>query len=189
MKKLISIGASLMLVVSAFATGNEGVNPIQTGVATFTTAGGLVVTNTFALQFQTAPVALLAPSSTNTFTYTASPTNIVITSGGGTGATNYTVNWTAYIGGTRIEAGAVQNVAGTVTNVMFPNPYAVAPIVVGIGSATNTTAVVGISSITTTNFSIYCTISNTVDWMSIGTVYNPQSPNTGTFPTPNTTVY
>jgi hypothetical protein len=175
-----------MLAVSAFATGGVGVNPPQSGTAVFTAAGGLVVTNTFAYPFQVAPVATIFGSSTNAFTYTTTLTNIIITSAGGTGATNYTVAWNAYVGGTRAEAGS-QVMSTTTTNVTFPNAYAIAPVVTLTGSATTNTPAV--TSITTTNFAITIVGSGTIQWTSVGTVYNPPSDYTGQNPRNNTVIY
>lgn len=187
MKKLISIGASLMLAVSAFATGNEGVNPPQVGTIVFNTGSGLVQSTNFAMAFQTPPVAVIFGSSTNTFTYTTTTTNITVTSGGGTGATNYTVGYSAYVGGTRLEYGT-GTIATAATNVTFPNPYALAPVVILNGTTTNVLA----TTPTTTGFFVTNNASvatSAFTWISVGTVYNPASENTGQNPPSNKVIY
>ena len=184
MKKLISIGASLMLAVSVFSAGVVGVNPPQNGSVVFTPAGGLVMTTSFAYPFQTAPLMQLYSSATNV-TYTSTTTNFVITSVGTGGATNYSVAWSAFVGGTKMAFGSVISGAGTNVVIPFPFAYAAAPVVTVSGNSTNVSATVGIQSITATNFTILTSSNSTNQWISVGTVYNPQSEYTGPNPVNN----
>ena len=167
MKKLILILAGIGMAASVFATGNEGVNPPQTGVTTFTQAGGLIVTNTFAFPFQTAPLALLSPSSTNTFTWATTTTNLIITSGGGSAVTNYTVNYAVFVGGTRMQSGTNAVTAGVLLTNVFTYPYALIPSVVVSGTSTNTTGVVAVTSVSTTNFVEESTTTQNASWISV----------------------
>ena len=193
MKKLISIGASFILAVSIFAAGTLGFNTPQGGSVVFTPAGGLIVTNSFAYPFQTAPLMQLYSSATNV-TYTSTTTNFVITSVGAGGATNYSVTWSAFVGGTRMQSGTSSLVAGGATywTNIFSYPYASAPSVVVSGSllpsATNNVVVV--SSVSATGFVTATGNTNqTVYWISIGTVYNPQTEYQGQNPLSNKIVY
>ena len=184
MKKLISIGASLILAVSVFAAGTLGVNPPQNGSVVFTPAGGLVMTTSFAYPFQTAPLMQLYSSATNV-SYTSTTTNFVVTSVGAGGATNYSVAWSAFVGGTKMAFGSVITGAGTNVIVTFPFAYAAAPIVTVTGNSTNVSSTVGIQYITTTNFAVLTSANSTNQWISVGTVYNPQTEYQGQNPLSN----
>jgi hypothetical protein len=182
MKKILSIGAGLMLAVSAFATGNEGVNVPQSGV--ITPGATPNITNSFALPYQTVPLIVIYASATN-----GTPiTNGVITTTNFSfsfpaAGTNDTYAWQSFVGGTK-EAFGTNLVATATTNVTFPFTYATPPTVVCSGSLTN----VLVSAVTTTNFTETVSggaSSTGVNWISIGTVYNPQTEYQGNFPVNN----
>lgn len=190
MKKLISIGASLILAVSLFATGNEGVNPPQNGVITVANSVPNV-TNTFAFPFQTTPLLVVYCNAANGSPITnnfVTTTNFAISFPAL--GTNDAYAWQAFVGGTRMQSGTFS--AGAGTNILFNYPYASTPSVVVSGSllpaATNNMIVV--YSASATNFSINTGNTNqTVYWISVGTVYNPSSENVGQNPPVNKVVY
>jgi hypothetical protein len=179
MKKIISILAGVSLVATVFATGNEGVNPPQSGVLNSGNVQG--VTNTFAFPFQTVPVLVVYPQNTNAspFTNTITTTNFYTLFG----QTNDSISWQAYVGGTK-EAFGTNLVSTATTNVTFPFAYANPPVVVCSGSLTN----VFVSAVTTTNFTetvLGGASSTGVNWISVGTVYSPQTEYQGNFPINN----
>lgn len=182
MKKIFSILSILALAVSAYATGNEGVNPPQSGVinpAINTTS----ITNTFAFPFQTTPVMIVYSAQTNGTPITNSITTTNFTlSWPVNGSTNASFAWQAFVGGTKMAFGTATNGIGN-TSVAFPFAYASAPVVLITGN--NTNGVVAVSAITATNFTINSLTAQTNSWESIGTVYNPQSEYTGPFPINN----
>ena len=186
MKKLLSIGASLMLAVSVFATGNEGVNPPQSGV--ITPANGVTsVTNTFAFPFQTTPLLVVYAAATNSTPITNSTlttTNFVI-SWPVNGSTNASFAWSAFVGGTKMAFGSVVTGGGTNVSVVFPFTYATAPQVFITGSSTNSQNIIAVTSVTATNFNALSNGNSTNSWMSIGTVYNPQTEYQGQNPINN----
>ena len=184
MKKLISILAGVVLAVNAFATGNEGVNPPQSGLIA-NAVTNQITTNSFAFPFQVAPVLTIYPIATNGTPVTnvfVTTTNFAISfppSG-----TNAAFGWSAVVGGTKMEYGTQSFIVGTgSTNITFPAAYAVAPVVVVTSGLTN--APTAITSITTSNFTISSYQTQTNQWMSIGIVASPASEYTGMFPVNN----
>ncbi len=195
MKKLISIGASLMIAVAVFAAGSIGVNPPQKGVL-YPANGTYSITNTFAYPFQTTPLLVVSAGATNSTPITNSvltKTNFVI-SWPVNGSTNASFSWSAFVGGTRMQSGtfvAGSGGASTLTNT-FTYPYAIAPSVVVSGSllptATNNGVVV--STVTTTGFIVSTGNTNqTIYWQAIGTVANPQTEYQGQYPRSNPVIY
>jgi hypothetical protein len=185
MKKILSIGAALMLAVTVFATGNEGVNPPQAGI--LTPANGVTaITNQFAFPFQTTPLMVVYAAATNStpITNTITTTNFTI-SYPANGSTNASFVWQAFVGGTKMCFGSLTNVAATATNVAFPFAYALPPVVTASGQGTNAANVIGITAVTTTNFTLLANASQTNYWHAIGTVYNPQTEYQGQFPANN----
>ena len=181
MKKLISILAGVVLAVNAFATGNEGVNPPQSGVL-IGTATSQILTNQFAFPFQTAPVVTIYPGSTNGTPVTNSfvtTTNFAISFA--PAGTNTAWAWTAAVGATKLQYGTSTNALASSTSVVFPVAYASAPVVVLTGNTTNAF----VATVSTTNFTILGQAVQTNGWISIGTVANPQSEYTGMFPVNN----
>jgi hypothetical protein len=186
MKKLISIGASFILAVSAFATGNEGVNPAQGGVLT-PASGVSSITNTFAFPYQTVPLMIVYAGATNStpITNAITTTNFTL-SYPVNGSTNASFVWQAFVGGTKMCFGSSTNVAATSTSITFPFAYATPPVVVATGQGgTNSQNVVSVTAVTTTNFSLLANASQTNYWQAIGTVYSPQSEYQGNFPVNN----
>jgi len=109
MKKTISILAGVILAVNVFATGNEGVNPPQSGVLTGTTTASSI-TNTFAFPFQTAPVLTVYPTLTNGTPVTnvfVTTTNFAISFPAS--GTNTPFAWSAAVGATKIQYGSSTN--------------------------------------------------------------------------------
>jgi hypothetical protein len=197
MKKLTSIGASLMLAFSALAAGVVGVNPPQSGVLNFDGATTLVQTKTFAYPFQTTPLVTINGLLTNNSPFTVS----AVTTTGFTltvttlATTNASVAWQAFVGGTRLQSGILANTSASSTagwTNTFSYPYAAIPSVVVSGSALAgaTNNGVTVSSVSTTGFSVATGNTNqTVYWQSVGTVYNPASENVGQNPVSNKIVY
>ena len=193
MKKIISILAGLGLGASVFATGSVGVNPAQNGILNLTN-GLASITNTFAYPFQVAPVMFFYATATN---QTPITNNFVTTTNFSisypvNASTNGIVAWTAYVGGTRMQAGSIAFNSGTVTtNISFANAYYTAPNVVVTGGVlgNNTNAFPVVTAITATNFTLSAGETQTVQWMSVGTVANPASENTGLNPRNNTILY
>lgn len=189
MKKLISIGASLMLAASVLATGNEGVNPPQSGVLNPAT-GVINVTNSFAFPYQTVPLLVIYSAATN-----GTPiTNIFLTTTNFAfsypvaGSTNASFAWQSFVGGTKLTYGTVISGGGTNVTVTFPFAYAAAPSVVLTGQSTNAANTVGIPSISTTNFTVLSNGNSTNSWISVGVVYNPQTQYQGQNPPNNEVV-
>ena len=168
-----------MLAISALATGNEGVNPPQSGV--LTVANGVnAITNTFAFPFTVAPCLVVYSSLTNGTPVTnnfVTTTNFAISFPAG--GTNSAFAWQAFVGATRQQSGTFADNAVLVTNT-FTYPYYSTPIVVVSGTATNNP--VAVTSVSTTSFVTSCGASNTVSWIAVGTVQNPTSENVGQFP-------
>ena len=191
MKKIISICAAFSLAISAFATGNEGVNPQQSGVLNFNASTTLIQTNTFAFPYQSIPVVTIQGLSTNDAPFTVSgitTTNFVLTVTANA-TTNASVAWQSFVGGNRMQSGTVNTGANTNVTVTFTYPYAVPPVVVAVGSQTNQTVAIPTSLITTTNFQIVTYGNSTNGWISIGTVANPQTEYQGNFPVNNKVLY
>lgn len=172
-----------------FATGNEGVNPPQSGVITPAT-GTTSITNTFAFPFQTVPVMVVYSALTNGTPITNSITTTNFTlSWPVAGSTNASFAWQAYVGGTRMQSGTNTLVANTLLTNTFAYAYAVPPVVVVSGNNTNTTAVVAVISVSTTGFVEESVTSQAGSWISLGTVYNPPSENVGANPPSNKVIY
>lgn len=187
MKKTISIFTCLMIAVAVFATGNEGVNPPQSGVIIPTSATPNI-TNTFAYPFQSVPLVIIYSSLTNGTPIT---NNFVTTTNFGfsfpTPGTNSSFAWQAFVGGTKMDFGANTNIAAASTTIPFHFTYASPPVVVVTAQGgTNAVNAVTVTSVTITNFVLLANASQTNYWQAIGTVYNPQSPYTGQFPRDNT---
>ena len=175
-----------MLAVSVFATGNEGVNPPQSGVLT-SSNGVAGITNTFAFPFQTVPLLVVYAANTNGTPITnalITTTNFGITFPIN-GSTNNSFAWQAFVGGTKMAFGSVVSGGGTNVSVTFPFAYATPPVVTASGNSTNTTGIASVTAITITNFTILSQTAATNSWISVGTVYNPQSEYTGQFPVNN----
>jgi hypothetical protein len=193
MKKLFILAAfGLGVLNAAMATGSVGVNPPQSGTINFTNGSAATqVTNTFAYSYTVPPVVTLYALTTNTLTLTnvfVTTTNFAV-GVNVNGTTNGIVYWTSAVGATRLEYGIqVMGGSGT-TNVTFPYPYAYVPVVQieGNGGA-GTNALVSVTAVTTTNFTLTCPLAQTNSWISVGTVANPQSPNSGPFPGLNTVI-
>ena len=188
MKKILLIGAAFALAISAFATGNEGVNPQQNGILNYNSSTTLIQTNTFAFPYQSVPVVTVQGLSTNGAPFTVSgitTTNFVLTTTANS-TTNASVAWQSFVGGTRLQYGS-NTVSTTSTNVSFPYVYAVAPAVTISGISTNLL----ITAITLTNFTIgdATAAATGYSWISVGTVANPQSEYQGPFPVNNKVLY
>jgi len=191
MKKIISICAVFSLAISAFAAGNEGVNPPQSGVLNFSAATTLIQTNTFAFPYQSVPVVLIQGLATNGAPFTVSGitiSNFVLTISA-SATTNASVAWQSFVGGTRMQSGSVNTGANTNVTVTFQYPYAVPPVVVAVGSQTNQTVAIPTSLITTTNFQIVTYGNSTNSWISVGPVAYPQTDYQGNFPVNNKVLY
>jgi hypothetical protein len=186
MKNLIIICASLLLSATCFSAGTVGVNPPQSGIINPAT-GTTSITNTFAYPFQSTPIVVVYAAATNStpITNSITKTNFVL-SWPAAGSTNASFTWQAFVGGTRMQSGT-QAMSTTSTNVAFPNAYSVAPVVIVNGSATSNAPAV--SSITTTNFTITIVGSGTMQWISVGTVKDPQTEYQGKFPKSNPVIY
>jgi hypothetical protein len=179
MKKLISLCAAVGVAASALATGNLGVNPPQSGVLTVTNAAS-VITNQFAEAYTVAPCLVVYSSLTNGTPVTnnfVTTTNFAISFP--TGGTNSAFAWQAFVGATCQQSGTFVDNGVLVTNT-FTYPYYSTPVLLVSGTATNNP--VAVTSVTTTNFITLCGTSNTVSWISVGTVLNPTSENVGQFP-------
>ena len=187
MKKIISIGASLVLAVNVFATGNLGVNTPQSGVLLST---NLVtgITNTFAQPFQSTPLLYVFASATNGTPVTnafVTTTNFGITFPVN-GSTNNSFAWSAFVGGTKLQSGANTNTAAASTTITFPTTYALPPVVVVTPQGgTNAANVAAVTSITSSNFVLLANASQTNYWMSVGTVAYPQTDYQGANPGSN----
>lgn len=174
MKKLfISIIAGLALVSSSFATGNQGVNPPQSGVINFTT-GGLVVTTTFPFAYSSQPAVIAySINGTNNAPFVVSAvtlTNFVLTAANGA-TTNGSAAWASFAAYPRVYAGTNQMGAnGLVTNT-FSVPYVYPPVISLSDSLTNGAA--ACTTVTTTNFVITVTAAETVYWGALGNSYQP----------------
>jgi hypothetical protein len=184
------IGLALCSTWNSFATGNEGVNPPQNGSVTFVATNS--VTTAFAFAYATPPVMQLFGSVTNLspFTNTVTTTNFTLTiaatnatAGGGWGA----VGWSAFVGGTR-EAAATNLLTTATTNFVFPFAYASPPVVIVSGTLTN----LQVTAVTITNFTVVNSggaFATGINWISIGTVFNPPSENVGPNPPSNKVIY
>lgn len=186
-----------MLAVSALATGAIGPNPPQSGVSTFT-ANTWTNTITFAYPFQSVPVinSFYVSGATNSLPFTNNAVtttnfNIIVNTTNSLGTNQAVIAWQAYVGGTRLESGTNALVAATPLSIVFPFPYAVPPTVVASGSSTNAavSVTIGISGISTTNFTAASGTAQMVSWIAVGTVASPQSPNSGLNPQNNTVLY
>ena len=178
-----------MLAISALATGNEGVNPPQSGV--ITVSNGLnIVTNTFAFPFQQTPLVVMFSSLaagapiTNNFVTT---TNFAFTFP--LAGTNASFSWQAFVGGTRMQSGTNALVGGTPLTNTFAFAYAIPPVVVPSQGATNSSAIVAVTSVSTTGFIELSSTTQTGSWIAIGTVQNPPSENTGQNPPSNKVIF
>jgi hypothetical protein len=189
MKKLFfSLLAVWGLVTAAMATGQEGVNPYQTGTISFTN-GVYNVTNSFPYSYTITPAVYFYATATNATPITnnfVTMTNFSI--GVPTTATNYSVNWIAFAPITRFASGTQNLVTAVPTNIAFPFPYYTAPVVVVTGGITNNTAAV--TAVTTTNFTVASQSTQTIEWISVGSWGGAQSDYTGYVPVYNNkTVY
>lgn len=171
MKKILSIIAVLALAVNCFATGAQGVNPVQTGQVTFT---GTTQSNTFAFPFayQAIPVMQFYPNQTNGTPITNSlvtTTNfqLQIATAPGTG-TNYNFTWVAYAGVPIIQFGTNSTMATVATNIPFPHPFAQLPVVQLTEWSTNGAASCAVTATTLTNFSVLCNTAAGFNWTAIG---------------------
>lgn len=170
MKKILSLLAGLVLVVSCFATGNIGVNPQQNGVISIVTNGAasLFYTNTFPYAYQSVPVvALFNLGNTNAlpFTNVVSTTNFILELNT---PTNSTVAWQSYIGTPRIQSGTNVTMGTLTTNIPFPGPYAYNPTVFCQAFSTNAEAAIAVTAVTTTNFTVRCNLTEMFNWFSFG---------------------
>ena len=175
MKKTLSIGLSALIAVCAFATGAISPNTPQSGVVNYDATTTLAQTITFSYPFTVPPAVIANGLQTNNNPFTVSAVTIsnfvltVTTSA----STNASVAWQAYAPYPRLQYGAAVNVAGTVTNVAFPFPYVFPPTISVEGANTNANAIVAITAITTTNFSILCNVANTNNWQATGPAFTP----------------
>lgn len=176
------------LAISASATGTLGPNPPQSGVINYT-GTNQSATVTFPYPFQTTPLLFLQAAATNSTPLTNSvltTTNFTVT----VAATNASLTWSAYVGGTRLQSGTNSITGGTPVTNTFAFPYSQLPVIVASGSSTNTaSAAVAVTSFSTTGFVIQSTTSQAVSWIAVGTVANPASANTGTYPGQNAVIY
>lgn len=172
MKHILSIGAGLLISATAFATGPLNINTPQSGVVNFTTNGSAYTyyTNVFPVPFTYPPVmsTFLTSGPTNALplTNTVTATNFILSINT---PTNATVTWTANPASAIIQSGSQAVLAGTPTNITFPNIYAYTPNVVVSSSLTN--GQVGVGNITATNFQITVLVNSTVQWISFGQDY------------------
>jgi hypothetical protein len=170
MKKLLSIVALLGLTASCFATGPIPANSVQSGVINFTNGGPWAYTNTFPVPYSYPPIftAFLTSANTNAlpFTNTVTATNFILTENSTVGSgTNATIVWSATPANYIIQAAAVVVNSPLTTNISFPQPFSYTPVVTISGSVTSSNT---ISSITTSNITVVCNVSNTINYIAFG---------------------
>lgn len=183
--KIISIFSAVALMALApfaQATGTVGVDPVQTGSLTFSASTGFYITNQFPFPFTTAPVLQLFAATTNAVPIT----NIFVTATNFAVSVNATnppsqVNWQAFVGYPRVLTGTNALTGGTLATNVFSTPFAYLPIVQLQGQSTNSTGVVGLISVTTSNFVLQSTSTQTAYWGALGISaspgsYNPNAP-------------
>lgn len=172
MKKLF---VSLALVAGMFAAGAATIpldNP-QTGSFTFSAATGLTTNLFFVSQYSQPPVVLLYPGTTNNSplalsAITTSNFNLTVTTGS---TTNVTVVWYAQPAAWRIQSGTNTVTAATPLLVTFPAPYFSIPAVSLSQNSTNSSAIISVTGLTRTNFTVTGTATGQFGWSSFGPAY------------------
>lgn len=185
-KKIISLFSAVGLLAVAqlaHATGGVGVDPVQTGSLTFSVSTGFYITNQFPYSYTTPPVVQLAAGTTNAVPIT----NIFVTTTNFAVSVNATnpasqVNWTAFVGYPRVLTGTNALTGGTPSTNVFTTPFAFAPIVQLTGASTNSIGVVALISVTSSNFVLQSTTTQTAYWGALGISsapgsYNPNYPS------------
>lgn len=179
MKTLLrNLGAVVVALVlagnSAFATGAVGTDVPQSGILTFTTAGGVYITNTFAYSYSQVPIVQFQAITTNAIPVTnvaVTLTNFIVSAN----TTNSQVAWNSYAGYQRLQYGtnAVQG-ALLLTNAFNP-AYAYNPVVSIEGSSTNgLSGGIAVSSVSPTQFVIqFGNTNQVIYWTAIGTSFAP----------------
>lgn len=160
------------LAYNAFATGNEGVNPPQSGVINFST-GGLIVTNSFPFAYSSQPAVIAySLNGTNNTPFVVSAvtlTNFVLTAFNGA-TTNASAAWASFAAYPRIYSGTnIIGANGLATNA-FPVPFVYPPVLVIGDSLTNGYAA-GVT--TTTNCTITGGPAETIYWQVLGYSFQP----------------
>ncbi len=185
MKKLLGFTflAIALAAQTAFATGAVGLNPVQTGNLTFTTAGGVYITNSFAFPYTTVPVVNFSLVTTNAYPITnifVTTTNFAVSAN----TTNSQIQWVAFVGYPRVQTGTNAIQGSLLLTNTFSSPFAFNPVVQLTGSITNgASGQYCVSSVSPTNFVI--TFGNTnqvIYWSALGIApnpgnYNPNFPN------------
>lgn len=168
----------LLAVNSAFGTGAVGLNPVQTGTLTFTTANGVYITNAFAYPYTTVPIVQFSLVTTNAFPVTnvaVTPTNFIVSAN----TTNSTISWVSFVGFPRVQTGTNAIQAQLLLTNTFNTPFAFNPIVQLTGSGTNIVkGTIAVSSVSPTNFVIQFGDTNqVVYWGALGISATPGSYN------------
>lgn len=184
--KIISLFSAVVLLAAsplAFATGGVGVDPVQTGSLIFNVSTGFYQTNQFPFAYTTPPIVQLFAGTTNAVPIT----NIFVTSTNFAVSVNATnpasqVNWTAFVGYPRVQVGTNALTGGLLATNVFVTPFAAAPIIQITGASTNTSGVVGLISVTSSNFVLQSTTTQTAYWGALGIAaspgsYNPNAPS------------
>jgi len=170
MNKFLSIVGVLAVALNTFATGAYQIDSPQSGVVIFT-GTNQSQTITFAPGYSRIPVMQVFGSSTNASPITNSVTSTNFTLS--VASTNLSVAWNSFIGYPRLQKGTFVAGGGTNFTVTFATPYAYAPVVSVDGSSTNSSAITGLSSVTTTNFTVLAGATTTNQWQAIGEAYAP----------------
>ena len=125
-------------------------------------------------------------NSFGTNTITSIAYNTITNSYIAAGTNGQSYAWQAYVGGTKMAFGTTTNAAGSATSVVFPFTYASPPtVVISPQGGTNSVNAVSVMSVSITNFTVLATVVQTIGWISVGTVYNPQTEYQGNFPVNN----
>lgn len=181
MKTLLLLGATLMLAVSAFATGPINIDTPQSGLINFTNGGSQSFTNQFVVNFSHPPVMTfyLTGGNTNALPYTntvITTSNFILQSASNSGAsTNATFFWTANTGFLKWQMGTNNTLAASATNVAFITPYTAIPFVDIQSAATNSP--IAVTAITLTNFTVNAGSAEGFNWQAWGV-----SATSGTWP-------
>lgn len=187
--KILSILSVLALLATAQvvkATGNVGVDPVQTGSLTFNVSTGFYITNQFPFAYTTPPVIQLSAGTTNAVPITnifVTTTNFAVSSNATNPAAQ--INWVSFVGYPRVQTGTNAIQASLLLTNTFSPAFAFLPIVQITGSITNSfiNGIPCVSSVTQSNFVIqFGNTNQVIYWGALGVSaspgsYNPNSPS------------
>lgn len=175
MKKIIlSFALMAGLVSAAFGSGIIPIDSTSSGVFTMSSLTGLTTNVPFTSLYSRIPIVQLFPTTTNNSPITLgaiTPTNFAVTVTTAS-ATNISIFWRAYPASPLIQTGTNTATAGTPLLVTFPTPFAFAPFVTTGNSTTNTSAIVGASGVTATNFTATGSTTGPFSWAAIGQTFS-----------------